>query len=78
MASLIKYPYDLDKFSIHSRLDDNNGYIRFIPKENEIDDYLFSKNLLYSQLMILLSSRASEILVFGEKEIIFFCGIFLL
>ena len=69
VSLLIPSQDKLEKISLFKTLGDISGMTYFTPDEETIDSGLLTRNYIYSKIVILLGSRAAEIIVFGSKEV---------
>ena len=69
VALLINTQDKLEKISLFKSFGDMYGMTYFTPDEEILDSGLLTRNYIYNKIVILLGSRASEIIVFGSKEV---------
>ncbi len=69
VALLIPSQDKLEKISLFKSLGDIYGMTYFTPDEETIDSGLLTRRYIYNKIVILLGSRAAEIVVFGSKEV---------
>ena len=69
VALLIPSEDKLEKISLFKSLGDMYGMTYFTPDEETIDSGLLTRRYIYNKIVILLGSRAAEIVVFGSKEV---------
>tara|TARA_Y100001968_G_scaffold333481_1_gene396559 strand:+ start:1974 stop:3704 length:1731 start_codon:yes stop_codon:yes gene_type:complete len=69
VSLLIPTKDKLEKISLFKSLGDISGMTYFTPNEEITDSGLFTRNYIYSKIVISLGSRAAEIIIFGSKEI---------
>ncbi len=69
VALLIPSQDKLEKISLFKSLGDMYGMTYFTPDEETIDSGLLTRRYIYNKIVILLGSRAAEIVVFGSKEV---------
>ncbi len=59
----------LEKISLFKSLGEISGMTYFTPDDETIDSGLITRNYIYNKIVILLGSRAAEIIIFGSKEV---------
>ena len=69
VASLLPNADKLEKITILPRSNNLGGQSRFSIEEELIDSGLYTKNYLYTKLVVTIAPRAVEELVFGREEI---------
>ncbi len=69
VALMIPSQDKLEKISLFKSLGDVHGMTYFSPDEETMDSGLLTRNYIYNKIVVLLGSRAAEIIVFGSKEV---------
>ncbi len=68
VSLLISFPEKFDLVTIIPRVSQRCGFTRFTPSD-DLEDGLLSRSYLISKLIVLLGSRAAEVIVYGNQEL---------